>query len=454
MLSAAEENAYALSLLGLSSEDALETLQTRVRVTSSAAGSQFAADLQEVLRRTLQVVGHDEPADIEVAVGCMPSREAPSQLAITVGPQRMMVAKPGMTAPTYEPLPGLARKIGACFAAGRIIAHATGGPALTDADDPFIVEFDRLGLREELLSRAVRLENAALVGAGGVANGFVWGLLELNVTGDLTIVDPKSVSDGNLNRCLFFDKGDIGLPKAERLAANAKIPGLKLVPRAIAFGDYVKEVPRIELAISTVDSRRVRRTIQSAMPWAVVDASTTGISEVVVHSHKQPTTGACLGCIYPHIPQEGQRERDIAQGLGIDVDDLKAGFVSSEVAIKIVQKHPDLDPKLLTGKSFDTLFKERCAEDALLTGGGEQVFAPFAFISNLAGLLLALELALQFNEAGWSKESHYMTLDPWRPPHQRLRRVRGRSPHCKACSDLILQEFKRDLWADRLAGET
>jgi len=45
----------------------------------------------------------------------------------------------------------------------------------------------------------------------------------------------------------------------------------------------------------------------SEFPGEVFDASTTGISEVDLHFHKQPTTGPCLGCVYPHTPQEDAR---------------------------------------------------------------------------------------------------------------------------------------------------
>ena len=73
-------------------------------------------------------------------------------------------------------------------------------------------------------------------------------------------------------------------------------------------------------AIVAADSRRARRSIQKDLPLEVLDASTTDVSEIIVHSHRQPTKGACLACIYRHIPDELARERDIASGLGIDLD--------------------------------------------------------------------------------------------------------------------------------------
>ena len=70
------------------------------------------------------------------------------------------------------------------------------------------------------------------------------------------------------------------------------------------------------------DSRPVRRSIQKELPLEVLDASTTDVSEIVVHSHRQPTAGGVLACIYKHIPDELARARDIASGLGIDVADV------------------------------------------------------------------------------------------------------------------------------------
>jgi hypothetical protein len=57
------------------------------------------------------------------------------------------------------------------------------------------------------------------------------------------------------------------------------------------------------------------------------------------------------------------------------------------VAGKTAAKHPTLNALI------GSLFKQLRAEQALLSSTGAQIFAPFAFVSNLAGTLLALELA-------------------------------------------------------------
>jgi hypothetical protein len=45
----------------------------------------------------------------------------------------------------------------------------------------------------------------------------------------------------------------------------------------------------------------------------------------------------------------------------------------------------------LIGDAYDSLFKPLCAQAALRSADQQQIFAPFAFVSALAGVLLAIE---------------------------------------------------------------
>lgn len=449
MLDAKDENLNAMALLGLEPEAAEEVLAFRVVVTAAPRAMAFAKDISDLLARTLTVVEVGEQADLEVAVCEMAQTSAAAALLVRLDDHALTVAAARIIEPYYAETPILTRRIAACYVAGRVIGWATKSDRYSAEPDPFVVKFAALGLAPELLAQPIDLNDTVLVGAGGVGNGFVWGLEALDVSGSLTVLDPKNVSDGNLNRCLFFGEDDRGKPKAIQLAKNANLPNLKLVPKVATFDQLINERGRVGLAISTVDSREVRRSIQSGLPWQVLDASTTGISEVVVHSHGQPAAGACLACIYEHIPQEDERARDVAQALGLEVPDLKRGFIDLETGKKIIRAHPELEIEAILGRAFDTLFKERCGQGALLSTGGEQVFAPFAFVSNLAGLLLALELVRLTHLKSWPEASHYMALDPWRPPHARLRRHRSRSATCEHCRSPIVHKTMRRLWKDR-----
>jgi len=148
--------------------------------------------------------------------------------------------------------------------------------------------------------------------------------------------------------------------------AQAELPGVRLVPFVEDFHNYVERQGPQQVAIVTVDSRRARRSIQSEVPGHVIDASTTDIRAVVVHSHKQPTSHACLSCIYRHVPDENTREQAIAEGLGIDVSTVKESLISAAAAAKIARLNPEVVASAIEGTAYDSLFKALCAEQALL----------------------------------------------------------------------------------------
>jgi hypothetical protein len=113
------------------------------------------------------------------------------------------------------------------------------------------------------------------------------------------------------------------------------------------------------------------------------------------------------------------------------------------VAEKIVSNYPNLEPDQLIGKAFDTLFRELCAAQALRTPEGRQVLTPFAFVSALAGALLAVELVRQ--TTGFA-DTNYWQVDPWRAPLARLRRRRSRATGCVLCSRPEAMSVIEDMW--------
>ena len=200
---------------------------------------------------------------------------------------------------------------------------------------------------------------------------------------------------------------------------------------------------RVDTVIVTVDSRRARRGIQEYAPRRVFDASTTDVTAVVMHAHEQPTDGACLACIYPHIPDEHARERSIAEGLGLDLDTVARGFIDEDAASRILQTHPGLDKADLIGKAFDTLFRQLCATQALTTPEGRQVLTPFAFVSSLAGALIVVEM---LRRAAGVVDANYWQVDPWLGPLARLRKYRSRSTECVFCSSPAAQALVQRWW--------
>jgi molybdopterin/thiamine biosynthesis adenylyltransferase len=286
-------------------------------------------------------------------------------------------------------------------------------------------------------------EDAVLAGCGGVGTGFLWALQALPTSGRLTLVDGKGVSSGNLNRCFFYEVEDVSHPKAERLAQRAVLNNVALEPFVGTFHDLVLRRERIKRVFVTVDSRSARRSIQTDMPLEVFDASTTDISAVVSHFHRQPTDHACLSCIYPHIPEEDARERDIANLLGLTLDQVKQRIVSPDTAAFLEQNFGEPAESFI-GKSMDSLAKVRCASGPIVTAGGRQALAPFAFISNLAGCLMALDL-LRSQSTERAPLRNYVQLDPWRPPMP-VRRLKPKRSDCEFCGDPELWSVFTSLW--------
>lgn len=454
MLTARQENERTLArLLGISEDEAAERLAYRVRVRASDDASQgFAAHLKALLGFTLHVVGDTEPADLDLAINGAVAPDVPTPLAARIDDKGLVISAgsstaSGMAAATPH---DLCAKLAACYAAGVVIAHATGGERRDRLTWPFNVPFDAFGLTPRLLAAPIEIADTVLAGAGGVGSGFVWALESLNVSGEMDVADPKTVSAGNLNRCFHYDEVDIGEDKTKVLCAKARFDSLILTPFGGPFHHLRRQRGRIKRVITTVDSRAARRDIQKEFPLEVLDASTTDVSEVVVHSHAEPNPGACLCCIYSHIPREDEETQAIAEGLGVTVDAIRGKpLIDRELSLELAALH-GLDAAVLEGVALSTLYKQLCASEALKTAAGEQALAPFAFISNLAGVLLAIEL-LRVENADGAIASSYVSLDPWSPPHGRARRARAKTANCEFCSNPDMAELMTTIWGDHLS---
>jgi molybdopterin/thiamine biosynthesis adenylyltransferase len=450
----AQENEHMLArALGIGVDEAAVHLGKTVAITTGAGeAAAFATELSAQLERTVRIAAAEGPCDLEVAIHAVPvpMRQASKRLCVALHDDGVTVSGDTVQETrTAADGHGVQRIIEACYAASVVLSRLIEGLEQALRTDPFQVSFSALGATRAVLATAVRLEDAVLVGAGAVGNGFLRAARHLDIGGTLTVVDPKVVGSGNSNRCLYFTDADVGKPKAERLCADAQgdFPHLKLAPVIGTFADLVKSRGRMRRAIITADSRRARRSIQKGLPLEVLDASTTGVSEVIVHSHRQPNPGACLACIYHHVPDELARERDIAAGLGVELADVTSGgLIDARIAGSIAAKHPGLNQSPLIGMAFDSLFKQLCAQQTLLTAAGEQVLAPFAFVSNLAGALLALELARFESGQRFRDGKNYLFTSPWAPPHAHMRRYRGRMTDCEFCAQPTAEAAWATVW--------
>lgn len=187
--------------------------------------------------------------------------------------------------------------------------------------------------------------------------------------------------------------------------------------------------------------------LTEGVPGEVYDASTTDIREIVLHFNRQPTDGlACMGCVYAREGVEMAHERHVAESLGVTLNEVREQFVSPEAARKISCLYPGLEPSEIEGVAYDTLFKQLCAEGALRTAEGRQIFAPFSFVSVLAGTYLAIELIRRLHQGRVEAPFNYWKVSPWFTPVTRLRQMRPTNPECEFCSNEIMQKVSTDLW--------
>ncbi|MHB8390263.1 MAG: ThiF family adenylyltransferase [Acidobacteriaceae bacterium] len=454
---ARRENAATLaSALGLSLEDASEALDLDIAITAEPTdrvAQQIAREVSELLSRTVRrisVAQGEGNIAAELVLGSAVPRTNSHKIYVGVRGDRAVISQSAHATEICAPIPGILGLLIACYASAAALYHALGGILPFGLPEPFVLPFDQLGIDLTSLAQPIDLGHAYMAGAGAIGNGFLWAARHLDLRGRLEIADDDCVSSGNLNRQIWFNADDIGLPKVARLSqkAQALLPRLVLVPRPCRLQDLPEKSasPWLHRLIVAVDSRRARRALQNECPREVFDASTTDIREVVLHHHIQPTAHACLSCIYEPDDEEFSREQHIAEHLGVSVDDVRSERLSAPVADIIAARFTGLAAADLVGTAYDTLFKRLCAESRLHTPAGRTVIAPFAFVSVLAGTLLALEIVRRLGKGNSARDFNYWRSSPWHPPLARRRTLRPRQPGCVFCGNALLRKVNESLW--------
>lgn len=458
MTTAREENARTLAAaIGETEAEADRLLDKPVLITAADGAERLAGYIRALLGRTFtHVLAAPKPGmspRVEILVGGGAPRTAAT--AISVGVEGWCIeVRDGRTTALGGRTRPIVELLAACYASAAAV-HRAAGPGLPVALQlPIAVDLASLyGPAIGRLEERIDLGSCFLAGAGAIGNAVILGLSVLDVHGEVHVCDPDTASDGNLNRCWWFDQEDLGKSKAERLVsrAQASVPGLRLVPRSKTLRGGLEEagVAAPATLIVAVDSRRARRNLQNEMPQRVFDASTTGITEVVLHFNAASSGMACLSCVYFEAIDETAHERHVAEALGVTVAEVRTNFVSALAARHMANKYPLLDPTSIEGLAYDSLFKELCGKGELRVSATERVLAPFAFVSVMAGVMLALEMVIRGTPTNDStKYYNYWRLSPWAPPVARARERRQQKAGCEFCSNETLQSVVKQIWGE------
>lgn len=457
--SAKKENRRSLAdMLGVGEDEASALLEVTVAITHSEhdlLATQVAKHIHQMLSRTVERVtvnaAGTSNAAAEIVIGSAgPSHES-ARIWVYFEKGRIFVAKESRQSDSSDVHP-FGALIAGCYACAAALQLLIGDRLRQPAPESYVVDLNELlGGDAALLPSEANFDEAYLVGAGAIGNGFVAGLVLLPVRGKLHVVDDDTASEGNLQRCVMFEPSDVGKKKADRLAAAARRTSslVEYEPRPLRLQNLPERRPGawLKRLVVAVDSPRARRSLQNEFPGEVFDASTTGATEIVFHYHRQPAEGACLGCVYPTNRDEQARERHVAESLGVSVAEVMEIKISAAAADKILAKYPHLDLHNIVGQPYDTLFKGLCSSEKLFTEHGRDVLTPFAFVSTLAGALLALEFFRRIH-CGHAELPNFWRVSPWNNPMPRNRRHLPRNASCDFCGEPTLRNLAAELWRE------
>lgn len=455
---AQHQNAATLAAaLGLAETQAAQLLDLTVVVTADPTDPTalaMADDVVALLGRTVREVTQEMPANTisaELLIGTASARTKapPVFLQIDTLGATLSLERPSNVLPCTSTHRLLCAWI-ACYACAVLLDRAIDTDLPFNLPTPFVLPYASLGLELAALNQPVDLGHAYLAGAGAIGNGLLWATRHLDIRGRLEIADDDVVDPGNLNRQVWFHESDIDAGKAERLAQHAQpfFSNLTLAPRLSRLQALQERSagPWLPRLIVAVDSPRARRELQNEFPGEVFDASTTDIREVVIHYNKQPTDFACMSCIYAPNEVEFARENHIAEHMGASLEEVRSERVSAAAAVRIHERFPQLEITHLIGLAYDSLFRTLCGEGKLKAAKQREQTAPFAFVSCLAGVMLAFELVRRLGLSNSDRDFNYWRISAWHPPLARWRRLRVKQADCAFCSNPTFRGVNDSLW--------
>ena len=287
--------------------------------------------------------------------------------------------------------------------------------------------------------RSTELKDVVLVGIGAIGNGAIWALSNIPMLeGRLDIVDNEEVALSNLQRYVLFDEKDIEKSKVESAQKSFTKAKLKVTPFHTSWAGYLKERNnwKIETVAVAIDNKRDRIGIQSALPRQIVNAYTES-NLLGIARHTDFVNSACLACGYIPLQKEKNYINEVADNCNIPtLSNLVKDYINLNLGVEtvifpqntsslldVVAQANGIPREQLTqfhGKKINQFYSEFvCGGISLSMSTVENktnnLDAPLAFQSAMAGILLAAELVIDagdLRQNAIAQQSHIYPLNP------------------------------------------
>jgi molybdopterin/thiamine biosynthesis adenylyltransferase len=298
------------------------------------------------------------------------------------------------------------------------------------------------------LPETTRVENVVVVGAGAVANGALFALSNANAEGSISLVDPQTFDETNLNRCLMACLDDVGTSKVAAIAAR-RPTSLSVIPFECRYEQFSGRREKQDLVVSTIDENDSRIVIQSDLPKVLLHGATgEHVASVSRHTFLD---GACLGCLF--FENESLATR-ISCETGLLLQEVEKlldarntvapehiSIISTKTGISLERLNPFL------GRPFIELYSREVCGSLTVPVGHQEVTGTASFVSALPGVLLAGEIIKnQVESLNTYSLNNYLSVSLFNPSARWLQE-RPKDERCRClCSHPLMVESYKKKW--------
>lgn len=268
----------------------------------------------------------------------------------------------------------------------------------------------------------VQMNDLVIAGLGAIGNGCIWALSRLPcLGGTIALVDKETLAETNLQRYIMKEESHVMQPKVDVLARYFEShQDLLVIPHQKTWSEYVayRNDSHIHCVAVGIDNWLDRIGIQSTLPKTIFNAYTEP-ETIGISRHLDFTRFPCLACGYIPIEKQKNYTSEVADNLNIpqfsDVikDYLNRNQPVDSPLLALISQSNNIPPEALqhfNGMTIPQFYSEFVCGGILLSLTGnspnsQEMDAPLAFQSALAGILLAAEVVKHMSDMDLASEN-------------------------------------------------